>query len=125
MWCGVLARERAEQPDRVERVIEREPAGEVDLITLTGANQLDDRGDARFELRAAEAAAPRASAAIERDVGAGAVPAVVAGASDGVLECGSRRPVADQLDAVGLRTDDRAGVEASEHEIRQRGSRRR
>ena len=50
--------ERGVQRDRVERVVTRQPAREVDLVAVAGAQQIEDRIDAGSVGIAVETAAP-------------------------------------------------------------------
>ena len=56
---GVVRRERAEEVDGIQRVIERESAREVHLIALARAQQLEDLVHARRVLLAIQRRMPR------------------------------------------------------------------
>src|SRR5574341_1777445 len=115
---GVVLLERRIQRDRIERV-GRQPAGEVDLVAVTGADVPEDPLDARLELLTVEARlpAPRPSGRQFRS----RVP-------ECVLEDAPARAPARDLDVTARRYQG-AGAEPSEGEVGDRdrlgpGSRR-
>ena len=107
----VRARERVVQRDRVERVVAREPAGEVHLVALAGAEQLEHRR------RRGRRTSSRSRPLCQRVAGIGGeLRAARRSAATASLEQRAARAVAAHGDAAS-RVDHREGVEPGEHHV--------
>ena len=105
-------RERGVQRHGVEPAFGREPPGEVHLVALAGAEQLEDGVDPGFEVVAIETRPPLAARRTRPLVG----PGVGAQVGGGALEEAAAVAVAAHRDrAVGADLRDRP--EAREHRI--------